>query len=285
MSRRLTTNPGVSLASMASLPSFLLTSLAVFSVSSEVRIVLTISTGLITGTGLKKCMPNTLSGRFVLMAISVTERQEVLLARMACAGQTLSSVENILFFSSMFSMTASITRSRSVKDSNPTTPLILLKAASLSWALIFPFSAALVREEVMAARPLSRNFWLTSDTTTLNPDRAHTSAMPDPISPQPTTPTFCIAIRLLSDAKPDAGLLLAGKAGFPFSDEGRRAFLKIPGGEQIVRQLNLQFQRIIQALVPRSQHYPLGRSDGKRSVLANSRRVRPGGVHQFGLGH
>src|SRR3972149_5479464 len=250
MSRRLTTNPGVSLASMPSLPSFLLTSLEVFSVSSEVRIVFTISTGLITGTGLKKCMPNTLSGRFVLMAISVTERQEVLLARMAWAGQTLSNVENILFFSSMFSMTASITRSRSVKDSNPTIPLILLKAVSLSWPLIFPFSAALIREEVIAARPLSRNFWLTSETATSNPDRAHTSAMPDPISPQPTTPTFCIAMHLLSNAKPDAGFLLAGEAGFPFSSEGRRTFLKIPSGEQKLLEFDLQSQRIVQALVP-----------------------------------
>ena len=46
-----------------------------------------ISTRDITGTGLKKCMPMTLSGRRVLPAILVMEMEEVLDARIAAGLQ------------------------------------------------------------------------------------------------------------------------------------------------------------------------------------------------------
>ena len=66
------------------------------------------------------------------MAICRTDRQDVLLARMACGGQILSMVEKIRFFSSMFSITASITRSTSLKSSGLMVPVSRARVASFS---------------------------------------------------------------------------------------------------------------------------------------------------------
>ena len=49
------------------------------------------STSFITGTGLKKCMPMTCSGRLVWAASLVIEMDEVFDARMTCAGRRVSS--------------------------------------------------------------------------------------------------------------------------------------------------------------------------------------------------
>src|SRR4030042_405465 len=88
---RLTRNPGVSLAKTTFLPRDLEKDSAVLTVSSATAMVLTISTMAITGTGWKKCMPMTWDGLLVAMAICRMDRQEVLLASMACLGQTLSA--------------------------------------------------------------------------------------------------------------------------------------------------------------------------------------------------
>ena len=57
--------------------------LARWKVSSLVRKVRTISSSGITGTGCMKWSPNTCAGRLVAAAISVTAKDEVLLAKMA----------------------------------------------------------------------------------------------------------------------------------------------------------------------------------------------------------
>ena len=44
------------------------------------------------------------------------------------------------------------------------------------------------------ARPASTSAGVASTTTTSRPLRAHTSAMPEPISPQPSTPTRSISV-------------------------------------------------------------------------------------------
>src|ERR1039458_5260748 len=44
------------------------------------------------------------------------------------------------------------------------------------------------------AKPLSRNFCSCSSTTTSKPAVAATCAMPEPINPQPSTPTFLISM-------------------------------------------------------------------------------------------
>ena len=59
--------------------------------SGSVTTVRTTSTSFMTGAGLKKCMPMTLLGRPVATEISVTDRLEVLVARIVSGGQILSS--------------------------------------------------------------------------------------------------------------------------------------------------------------------------------------------------
>ena len=59
--------------------------------SGSVTTVRTTSTSFMTGAGLKKCIPMTLFGRPVTTESSVTERLEVLVARIVSGGQILSS--------------------------------------------------------------------------------------------------------------------------------------------------------------------------------------------------
>src|SRR4030043_1196008 len=98
MARRLAIKPGVSLHRTDFLSMESQKALPVSTTSSEVRMVLTISTIFITGTGLKKCNPNTWVCLLVAMAMSRIDRHEVLLARMAWGGQALSRAPKTLFF-------------------------------------------------------------------------------------------------------------------------------------------------------------------------------------------
>ncbi|MCY1543906.1 hypothetical protein D9M68_797450 [compost metagenome] len=70
-----------------------------------------ISTSFITGTGFMKCIPTTWAGLEVTAAIRVIEIDEVLVARIACAGAKRSISLNIFSFKSTFSVAASTTRS------------------------------------------------------------------------------------------------------------------------------------------------------------------------------
>src|SRR5438094_5312701 len=59
-------------------------------------------------------------------------------------------------------------------------------------------SANFVRDFSIPEKPLSRYFCSTSSTVTSNPAVAETCAIPDPISPQPRTPTFFMFISVLT---------------------------------------------------------------------------------------
>ena len=74
-----------------------------------------ISTSFITGAGLKKCMPMTWLGRWVATEISVTDSEQVLVARIASGVQTRSSSAKIRCLRSRCSGTASMTRSTLVQ--------------------------------------------------------------------------------------------------------------------------------------------------------------------------
>jgi hypothetical protein len=76
MSTRLETNPGASFTSTGVLSSFPDKSRTVAKVSRDVAGPRITSTNLITGTGLKKCMPMTLSGRLVNAPSLVMEMDE-----------------------------------------------------------------------------------------------------------------------------------------------------------------------------------------------------------------
>ena len=186
--------PGVSLATTVVLPSDLPNSWAVRSVSSLVRMVRTSSKRGMIGGGLKKCIPNTLSGRLVAEAISVMQRLEVLLARMAWGGQMASNSAKTCFLTSIFSTTASITRSQGAKSSILVVPWMRARAASISSWVSLPRCTPLAMDLRMRSKPFCRSSSFTSRTTTSYPLRAQTSAMPEPMSPQPTTPIFLISI-------------------------------------------------------------------------------------------
>ena len=73
----------------------------------------TTSSSCITFAGLKKCIPTTSCGRFVIAAIWSMSSADVLLARIAPGFIVSSSFLKICFFRSRFSYTASITTSAS----------------------------------------------------------------------------------------------------------------------------------------------------------------------------
>jgi hypothetical protein len=85
----------------------------VASTSGAVLSPRTISSSRITLAGLKKCRPITSCGRLVKPAIVFRFSAEVFDARIAPGLQTSSSVLNTCCLTSMFSNTASITRSAS----------------------------------------------------------------------------------------------------------------------------------------------------------------------------
>merc|ERR1719495_2449236 len=106
-----TMKPGVSLQSTVFLPIAFPQATMALKVSSEVSGILTTSKSFITGTGLKKWSPPNLSKRRVEEAISEIGREEVFEARMVFAGALSSYSANSFCFNSMFSTTASTTRS------------------------------------------------------------------------------------------------------------------------------------------------------------------------------
>ena len=83
--------PGLSLARIGVRPMRRPTSVVAASASSEDSAVATTSTSSISAGGLKKCMPTTRSGPGVSVAIAVTGREEVLVARMV-AGPHASAI-------------------------------------------------------------------------------------------------------------------------------------------------------------------------------------------------
>ena len=157
--------------------------------SCSVTTVRTTSTSLSTGAGLKKCIPTTFDGRVVATEISVTDSDEVLVARIVSARHTLSMVAKISCFRSSRSGTASMTRSTSARSSievlNRTRPTSASRSSSDS----LPRRTARSVECAKCSRPRCRASSVGSTPTTCRPSRANTSAIPAPIVPRPTTPT------------------------------------------------------------------------------------------------
>ena len=153
------------------------------------------STSDCTGAGLKKWMPMTWSGREVATASLTSGMDEVFEARIASGRVTTwSRTWKISVLICSLSTTASMTRSRSANSPRSVVKLSRSSVASRSSSLILPRSAALSREVVRRVRPISRASPVVSATMTSRPDRAHTSAMPAPIWPQPTTPTRSMSV-------------------------------------------------------------------------------------------
>src|SRR5881397_1204850 len=90
-------------------------------VSSEVSRPRTISTSFSTGTGLKKCIPITLSGRRVAAASEPIGIEDVFDARTASGGSSASARRKISSLTAASSTTASIIRSAETRPSTVST--------------------------------------------------------------------------------------------------------------------------------------------------------------------
>ncbi len=111
-------NPARSPIVTSCLPSFCANVSTSSTTSGSVTTVRTISTNFMTGAGLKKCSPTTLPGRPVATAISVTDSEEVFVARMVSGRHSPSSRPKIERLRSRCSGTASTTRSASARASS-----------------------------------------------------------------------------------------------------------------------------------------------------------------------
>ena len=117
--------------------------MAVVIATSEVASPRTTSSIFITFAGEKKCIPITASGRVVADAISLMSRAEVFEARIAPGLQIASNSAKIDFLSSIFSNTASMTRSQSAKLPMSVEPEIRPIRVSTSSLVIPPRAAVL----------------------------------------------------------------------------------------------------------------------------------------------
>src|SRR5215510_14905827 len=203
-SSRLTMNAVESFVCTGVLPTASTHSVAVFTEASSVKIVRTTSTSFISATGLKKCSPSTCAGRPVAAAIAVTLHDEVFEARIALGAQILWSLANVSFLSAWLSVIASTTRSHELRSSSRVVPAMRASAASLALASSLPRLAS--PSSVSRSRPSPRltSSSLASTNRTSNPACADTCTIPEPMRPQPMTPTFVMAMPERSRLLPDA---------------------------------------------------------------------------------
>eukprot|EP00732_Lithocolla_globosa_P003184 Lithocolla_globosa_v1_NODE_2421_length_2013_cov_11.888151.p2 type:complete len:212 gc:universal NODE_2421_length_2013_cov_11.888151:1037-402(-) len=150
-----------------------------------------ISTSFITGTGFMKCIPMTCSGLCVKLPILVMEMEEVLEARMACLGAFWSSSLKMIFFNSVLSFTASMTKSDS-PTSNEVEPLTRLITALLSSSVILCLATFFANTFSINPSCFVSCSWFLSMTVTSYPAVAATCAIPIPICPPPITATLRI---------------------------------------------------------------------------------------------
>ena len=191
ISTRFETNPGASFTSTGVFSNLSARSRTVSYVVCEVARPRITSTSFITGTGLKKCIPMTLSARPVSAPILVIEMDDVFVARITSGRGFIkrSRSRKISALISNFSVAASIARSQSASCARSTTAVMRPSVESLSSTVILFLATSRSRFFVIVASPRSRNRCSTSQSTTLNPHRANTWAIPLPMVPAPITPT------------------------------------------------------------------------------------------------
>src|SRR5919106_1803874 len=221
-------NAVASLACTGTLPTERTNSVAAVAAASSVRMVRTTSTSFMSGTGLKKCMPITWPGRLVAAASAVTLHDDVLLASRAWGGQIRSSLAKVSFFSGWFSVIASITRSLALRSSRRGVPAMRPSVSSVALASSLPLATR--PSSVSRRRPSPRvtSSSLASTNSTEYPAWAATCTMPEPMSPQPITPTFLMGMAMPS--LPNVGgEALRGQRRRP--GRGRGSKNSLPGGQ------------------------------------------------------
>src|SRR5919202_6466384 len=194
---RLVTKPGNSLTSTVSLPIFSAAPRAIFTVSSVVSRPRISSTSFIRCAGLKKCMAIQRSGRFVPAAISVGLIVEVFVARTVSGLHSSSNFLNKSSLRSIFSSTASMTRSTpETASSRSSVVWMRSRAFRISPSSSLPFSTASFISFSILCVALSRASPLMSCNLTPKPPTAAAWAIPLPITPAPTMATFSASMRL-----------------------------------------------------------------------------------------
>ena len=139
--RRLTIKPGASPVITGVLSSSNATSFAYSTASSDVFFDFIISTSFILGTGLKKWRPTSLPGSLSTSDSSVTDREEVLVAKIVSAEHSLSNSLKTSFFSSISSVNTSITRSACSISYRLVVALTLLRISCFNSSLVVLESA------------------------------------------------------------------------------------------------------------------------------------------------
>ena len=177
------TKPGKSFASAGTLPSSSASATITAAVSSEVCTARITSTSFSTGTGLKKCMPITRSGRPVAAASEVIGIEDVFDARIASGGRSPSARRKSSSLTAASSTTAS-----SISSAGTSSSAAVIRASTSSGCAP-PFSASFSRLRRIPVSPRSTAPGAASWSETRRPEAATTWAMPAPICPAPTTRT------------------------------------------------------------------------------------------------
>src|SRR5688572_551947 len=195
---RLTMKAVESFVCTGTLPTARTHSVAAVMAAGSTRMVLTTSTSFMSGTGLKKCRPSTWRGRVVAAAIAVTLQEDVLVASRAWGAQMRSSLAKVSFLSAWFSVIASTTRSTALRSSRRGVPAMRPSVSSLAEASSLPLATRPSIVFLSRSSPRLTSSVLASTNRTWKPACAATCTMPEPIRPQPMTPTFLIAMRSCS---------------------------------------------------------------------------------------
>ena len=101
--------PGADFTRATVLPQEVARSATASATAGSVCSPVTTSTSLMRGTGLKKCIPTTRDGIVLAAAISVTDKEDVLVARMHAAPKCASASASTLLLTARSSRTASTT--------------------------------------------------------------------------------------------------------------------------------------------------------------------------------
>ena len=132
--------------------------------------------------------------RAVAAASSVIQTEDVFEQNNVSGPTTASTAANTARLASIFSTIASMMRSLSASGSKLVVPLRRPIVTSRSSVVSLPRVTPLPRNRSIRPRPASTAAWSTSRTMVRYPAWAHTCAMPEPISPQPRTPTTAVRV-------------------------------------------------------------------------------------------
>ncbi len=163
-------------------------SVAAAIVSSLALIGRTTSTSVMVVTGLKKCTPQTRSGRVTCIARSMTGRVEVHVASTVVGSTTVLSVAKSSSLTARSSTTVSITKSLSRRSLSWVVTLTRALIAAATSTSSLPFSTWRASDRSIVTSTASARSVVREQTITVAPVEAATSATPLPMMPDPTTP-------------------------------------------------------------------------------------------------